>query len=89
MQIQHGLSGASYEKGYQIVRDKGVAILGMSPGNSYYTTPTVHSLIDFTARIFSKVYAVIPDEPSVHTWKALGYTDRESHKKAAAERREP
>ena len=81
MKINQEMSGICYEKGYQILQSAGVALIGISPGNSYFKQPIIEELIDFTTHIFSKIYIVIPDKPAEHTYKALGYSDHESEQR--------
>lgn len=82
MRIQQNLSGKCFENGYKAVENKGVAIIGMSPGNSYFKEHIIHDLIAFTAQKFTKVIIWIPDVPATHTYKALGYSPTLAARKA-------
>ncbi len=75
MNIDHDLKEICYIQGYQTLKNRGVALLGISPGNSYFKQSTISELIDFSVNIFSKIYIVVPDKPYEHTYRALGYTN--------------
>lgn len=64
------------------IKTNEVAFIGMSPGNSYFNNRIVYDLILFTAQRFSAVYIWVPDEPAMHTYKALGYSDDKACQKA-------
>src|SRR5215831_2992954 len=82
MKIHKTPKSACQEKGEQVLQTKGIAIVGMSPGNSCFKQQIIDELIKFVAGRFPKVYVWIPDKPAEHTYKALGYTDQESKTKA-------
>ncbi len=82
MKVQKDLSGICLENGYKILNAKGVAIIGMSPNNSYFKPHIIRDLIEFALQEFSQIYIFVPDVPATHTFKALGYTLPESQKKA-------
>lgn len=80
--IIEGKTGKIFEKGYQIARDKGVAIIGISPGNSYYEEQTIYDTISRCSEIFSQVKIWIPSSPAIHTYNAIGYLDGKAESKA-------
>lgn len=82
MQVQREFNGISYQLGYQILENRGVAIVGISPGNSYFKQALITELIDFTSGLFSKVYIIAPDKPFVHTLTALGHSPAKAQKYA-------
>lgn len=82
MEIKTDLIGSCFKNGYKVLENKGLAIIGMSPGNSYFKQQTIHDLIAFTAQRFTLTYIWIPDIPAEHTYKALGYTALEAQRKA-------
>jgi len=73
MHIVNNLSGTCFQNGYNIVNHRGTAIIGMSPGNSYFKQDTVQTLLEYSAQLFSHIIIMIPDTPAVHTYKAMGY----------------
>jgi hypothetical protein len=82
LNIVYGLTDTSYVKGYHVLQNGGIAILGMSPGNSYFKQHIIYDLINFTTNVFSKIYIIVPDQPSIHTYKSLGYNNHESTQRA-------
>jgi cyclo(L-tyrosyl-L-tyrosyl) synthase len=82
MKINYQQYGKAYTTGYQIIQEKGVAIVGMSPGNSFFDAQTIDDLLAFTSTCFSQVHIMIPDSPAVHTYKAQGYSEDKAQKKA-------
>ena len=61
---------------------KKIAIIAMSPGNSYFKPQIIRDLILFAAQRFSAVYIWVPDVPAEHTYKALGYPADKARSKA-------
>jgi len=82
MDIEYNFEGQAYEHGYDIAKKNGTAIVGMSPGNSYFKKETIDELLQECTKNFSKIIVMIPNKPAVHTYKALGYTDSEAERKA-------
>jgi len=82
MNIEDNLQGPVYQQGYRVLENKGTAIVGMSPGNSYFKKETIDALLSECTKKFSQIIIMIPDKPAVYTYKALGYTDMEAERKA-------
>lgn len=82
MKIQTGLDGQAFENGYEILQNKGSAIVGMSPGNSYFKKDQIDDLLKFCAIKFSQVRIMIADKPAEHTYRAIGYSDQKARRKA-------
>jgi cyclo(L-tyrosyl-L-tyrosyl) synthase len=82
MEIQEGLTGTAFENGYKIVQNRGLAIIGMSPGNSYFKKDRIDELLKYCTDCFSQVRIMIADKPAEHTYKAMGYDFTEAERKA-------
>lgn len=82
MNIQKGLTGTAFENGYEILQERGLAIVGMSPGNSYFKKATIAELLRCCAGLFSHVRIMIADKPMEHTYMARGYSPAEAERKA-------
>ncbi|MFD7668599.1 tRNA-dependent cyclodipeptide synthase [Streptomyces sp. NPDC059788] len=55
--------------------------IGVSPFNSYFTTPRLRRLADWALTRFESVHFFVPDMAAAHTLRALGYDlDRARHK---------
>ncbi len=78
MIVKENLQEICFQTGYKILKDKGTALVGMSPGNGYFKKEAIHELIDFASNLFSRTIIFIPDRPAEHNYKAIG----ESHQKA-------
>ncbi len=82
MEIQTGLNGQAFENGYEILQNRGLAIVGMSPGNSYFKENRINDLLKYCAGKFSQVRIMIADKPAEHTYMAIGYNQAKAEKKA-------
>lgn len=58
------------------------ALIGVSPGNSYFSQELLTNLFHWTALRFSRIDVVIPDCAQQDTFLALGYPYRRARKKA-------
>lgn len=82
MKIQRDLEGFAYETGYKILRDRGTALVPICPGNGHFNARTIDELISITTKKFSDVRIFIPDKPTEHTYRAMGYNEVKSQRKA-------
>src|SRR3989344_5343457 len=62
--------------------NKGLALIWMSAGNSYFDEKTIGKLLKLADKNFSKIIVLSPDKPAEHTFKALGYPDNKAKRKA-------
>jgi len=74
--------GLAYKKGYEILKEKGMAIIGFSLENSYFKKDTIDELIRYTANSFTNTKIMIADKSAVHNYKATGYDQKKSRKKS-------
>ncbi|MFI2027216.1 tRNA-dependent cyclodipeptide synthase [Streptomyces buecherae] len=58
------------------------ALVGVSPGNSYFSEERLTELFRWAGSLFRRVDVMIPDSAQRHTWLALGYTPGRSHRKS-------
>ena len=82
MKIQEGIQGYAYEAGYKILKAKGTALVPLCPANGYFKRQTTDELLRTAAENFSAVAIFIPDKPTEHTYRAIGYGINESERKA-------
>lgn len=61
-----------------------IAILGISPRNSYFTKANIGFALDRLLQEETNVLVFIPDVPDIHNWLAYGYEERKARKKADA-----
>ena len=76
------MPGTAAENGYKIVQGKGLAIVGMSPGNSHFNPQVIKELLQYASATFSKTKILIADVPAIHTYKGIGYSEKRAQKKA-------
>ena len=61
------------------------AVLGVSPGNSYFNVALLTGLLGWLRGRFARVDAVVPDSALEYTYLALGYDAKRAAKKARGE----
>lgn len=65
------------------ILDQGVHVLiGISPGNSYFSEQRITDLLRWAAHAFRRIDVIIPDAAEVETRLALGYPEDQAHRKA-------
>lgn len=77
-----GLKGTVYENGYKVLKEKGLVIIWMSVGNSYFDKEKIQELVEYAQTFFSAIKILIPYEPAIHTYMALGYNQTKASSKA-------
>ena len=82
MELQLGLNGHVFETGYAVLEERGTAIVGMSPGNSYFKQKQIRELLQEVSHRFAHIKIMIADQPAIHTYRALGYSRIEAERKA-------
>jgi cyclo(L-tyrosyl-L-tyrosyl) synthase len=67
------------------ILDRGDHVLiGISPGNSYFSEARIADLLRWGAAGFRRIDVVIPDSAEVETWRAVGYAEEQAHRRARA-----
>jgi tRNA-dependent cyclodipeptide synthase len=61
---------------------KPLAIIGMSPGNSYFKDYEVHFLLEEAVTRFGRCAVMVADVPAIATYMALGYDRSRARNKA-------
>jgi len=82
MICDYSKKGLAYEKGYEILKEKGMAIVGFSLDNSYFKKDTIDQLIRYIANNFSNTKIMIADKSAVHNYKAKGYNQEKAERKS-------
>ncbi len=82
MEIKPHLSGTAFVTGYEIVQTRGLAVLGISLGNSYFSKNKIQGLMQYCATTFSQTRVLIPARIMIYTYLAQGYPKREAEIKA-------
>lgn len=63
------------QRGCEILHNSGSIIVGMSLGNSYFSSENITRLFRFLHTLNLQVYIVVMDKPSEHNYLALGYSE--------------
>ncbi|QSX77485.1 tRNA-dependent cyclodipeptide synthase [Agrilutibacter solisilvae] len=58
------------------------AVIGISPGNSYYSEENIAGLLHWASREFESISVMIPDNALIETLMAAGYARDRAQKKA-------
>jgi cyclo(L-tyrosyl-L-tyrosyl) synthase len=58
------------------------ALLGVSPGNGYFSEERLSRLLRWANRVFDRVDTIVPDTALVHTFTALGASPEQAAKQA-------
>jgi len=83
MHVKENIPGTCFHIGYEILANKGAALVGISPGNSYFKAEAIYHLLSATSSLFSKVIIImIPDRPYEYTFQARGYSLEKAQKTA-------
>lgn len=78
-----GLEGLVFQNGYDILREGGTVVVGMSLRNPYFSSrENIAGLLGFTISHFSEVNIFITSRIAVHTYEGLGYTPQRAATKA-------
>ncbi|XP_048576831.1 uncharacterized protein LOC116602083 [Nematostella vectensis] len=67
--------GLVYDTGERVMRDRGVVLFGMSPGNPYFKRHVIEKYVEFLGREHRKIVVIVPQEPSEHTYRAMSSKD--------------
>jgi tRNA-dependent cyclodipeptide synthase len=65
-------------KGWELVKKRELITVGMSIGNGYFTRERVEVILIGMASYFREVVVIVPDLPVLHTYRALGYDERDA-----------
>ncbi|XP_048586560.1 uncharacterized protein LOC116620188 [Nematostella vectensis] len=71
----HQDGGLIFTTGDRVLEEKGVVLFGMSPGNPYYKQPIIEQYVEFLGKEPRKIVVFVPQQPSVHTYRAMGSKD--------------
>ncbi|WP_294962989.1 tRNA-dependent cyclodipeptide synthase [Sulfurimonas sp.] len=69
----------------KIYKEKELAFIGISLGNSYYTEDRLKLILSGFSSIFKNVAVLLADDLSIHNYRAIGYTEEKANKKLKKE----
>jgi cyclo(L-tyrosyl-L-tyrosyl) synthase len=69
----------------KIYKEKELAFIGISLGNSYYTEDRLKLILSGFSEIFKNVAVLLADDLSIHNYRAIGYTEEKAKKKLKKE----
>lgn len=70
-----------YRSGFKYFGERSL-LIGMSPGNGYFTESNMRQIIAGLGRSVPNMYIVIPDQPHVNNFLGMGYPKDEAARKA-------
>lgn len=59
-----------------------IALIWMSAGNSYFDEKNIGKILKFADKNFQRVIILSPEKPAEHTFRAIGYPDNKTRRKA-------
>jgi tRNA-dependent cyclodipeptide synthase len=69
----------------RVFREADHLVVGVSPGNRYFSVSLLSSLFGWAVEHFRRVDVILPDTDLVHNYLALGYPEDQAVKKTCAE----
>ncbi|WP_078965947.1 tRNA-dependent cyclodipeptide synthase [Streptomyces aureocirculatus] len=69
----------------RLLRDADHLLIGVSPGNGYFSIPTLTRVFRWAHATFQRVDVIVPDRSLASNYRAQGYPDQAAHKKARTE----
>ncbi|SHL96977.1 tRNA-dependent cyclodipeptide synthase [Chitinophaga sp. CF418] len=76
------LHSPALQVGWEMLNRQPLVLLGMSPGNAFFTRKRIEVAISAMAKLFDEVHVLVPDTIAAHTYRALGYSEQEAIAKA-------
>jgi tRNA-dependent cyclodipeptide synthase len=68
-------------KGWELVKQRGLMTVGISLGNGYFSRRRLEVLLTGMASYFSELVVIVPDLPTLHSYRALGYDEQAAMQK--------
>lgn len=68
-----------------IYRQRHHALFGMSPGNSYFSRSRIRQILQWAFNEFESAHAYLPEQGTYFTFRAIGYSEADSHRKTRKE----
>lgn len=82
LSIRPAVHTPALRMGQQLLCEQPLVLLGMSPGNAFFTRKRIEIAICGFAQLVGDVTVVVPDSISIHTYRALGYSEQDCVAKA-------
>ena len=79
--LDNDKDGPACARGNQILQEKGILVVGLSPDNSYFKKETIDELLRVSSSL-APTRVMIPYGPAMHSYKALGYPQSVAERKA-------
>ena len=67
----------AFRLGLEMMRKPHVVLLGLSPGNGFFSRKRVEIAVCGFAHLSGNLAVIVPDAIAIHTYRALGYTEHE------------
>ncbi len=69
----------------QLLRAADHLLIGVSPGNGYFTIPTLARMFRWAHATFQRTDVIVPDRSLASNYRVRGYSEQAAHKKARKE----
>jgi len=69
-----------FNYGKKTIEEKGIAIIAISPGNSFFNSQNISAMITCCWKLFSKCIIFIPDELALYNYRALNFEEQKAKK---------
>ncbi|MEU9609311.1 tRNA-dependent cyclodipeptide synthase [Streptomyces sp. NPDC048057] len=69
----------------RLLRDADHLLIGVSPGNGYFSIPTLTRMFRWACASFERVDVIVPDRSLASNYRAQGYAEQAARKKARTE----
>lgn len=76
-----------YRSGLESLGSKNI-LLGISPGNGFFSEENLLEILLYICSIAPKVYIVVPDAPHIHNFIGMGYAPNKAEKKTKKENKQ-
>lgn len=70
---------------HRILQDADHLLIGVSPGNGYFSIPTLTRMFRWAHATFGRVDVIVPDRSLASNYRAQGYPEQAARKKARTE----
>jgi len=81
-------STPAHLKGWELVQKRELMTVGISIGNGYFNKDRLEVILMGMASYFKEVVIIVPDLPTLHTYRALGYDEHHAMEKVKKHRQE-
>ena len=75
LNLAHIEDSLVFQTGQDVMANNGVLVFAMSPGNPYFKSRVIEDYVEYLAKLKRRIIVLVPQQPSEHTYRALGSKD--------------